>query len=134
MATSDRPRSRGSATLRRLLEMDDTAPDPTDVYGDSDLVTVVYPATGEDPHRGQLAACVAALARADDRLASDVVRGVCHVNGDAVPLVWLLPREWALAFVTEQLGAVDVPEPTITGATESSALTDLSIQETAIHG
>jgi hypothetical protein len=85
-------------------------PPLSEVYGDGAVVTVVYDPTGtENAHEQLIAACVEALTRLDGRgLAPDTVRGVCHLGDADVPLVWLLRREWALAYDGSQAAYEDL--------------------------
>lgn len=135
---SDRPYSRESSALRRLLAADDTSPPATHVYGDGDIVTVCYVAESGRwgaPHRSALAACVAALARLEEHdLAPDRVRGVCHVDDTDVPLVWLLPREWAAAYAAGDAATADVSAPTVTHPGNSAELEQMTTDLITTHG
>jgi hypothetical protein len=42
------------------------------------------------------------------RFANHYVRGVCHLGDADVPLVWLLRREWALAYDGSQAAYEDL--------------------------
>lgn len=107
-----RPRSRASAATRRAFEQ--ASPRPVDdVWGDGEIVTVEYsPPAGIDPlddemHQsfmGYSVTVLAALEDAEAGLAPDQIRGVCHLE-DHPPVVWLLRREWAVAY---DEGALDL--------------------------
>lgn len=134
--TPDRPYSRTSSALRRLLAAaDSTTPAVSHVYGDADVVTVVYQARSDGSHQKILGGCVAALTRLDERdLAPDVVRGVCHADDADVPLVWLLPREWGLAYAADRLDRVDVQDPVVTRPDGSTALETMTTDPITNNG
>jgi len=105
-----RPGSRESAAVRRALSRRwGGAPTTAEsVYGDTDVVTVVYetprPMVGT-AHAECLGSAVHALAAlAAKGTAPETLRGVCHLPGEPVPLVWLLRCEWACA---QQAGELD---------------------------
>ena len=134
--TSNRPYSRTSSALRRLLAAaDSTTPAVSHVYGDADVVTVVYQARGDGSHQEMIGGCVAALTRLDERdLEPDVVRGVCRPEDADVPLVWLLPREWALAYDNDRLDRVDVQSPTVTRPDGNTTLETMTTDSITNHG
>jgi len=108
-----RPGSRESAAVQRALSRRWSGGDTTvdTVYGDSDIVTVVYDTA--QPMAGRAhAECLGGAAHALSDLTSNgtapaVLRGVCHLPEAPVPLVWLLRREWACA---QQAGEMDSGE------------------------
>jgi hypothetical protein len=135
----DLPYSRESSALRRLLAAADSETPPlSHVYGDDTIATVVYRTERirmDDPHRAMLGACVAAIDRLDERdLAPALVRGVCPVDDADAPLVWLLSREWALAYARGRLDQVDVDGPVVVGADGSTALETMNTDPITSHG
>lgn len=93
-----RPGSRESAafrrTLKRALNWNVNA-----VYGDADVVTVVYPPppdeTDESVHAELVAECTHIYEAVHSRdCASDILRGVCDIEAAKIPFVWLCRREW----------------------------------------
>ncbi|MGB9931558.1 hypothetical protein [Haloarcula amylolytica] len=111
-----RPGSRESAAVRRALARRWSGAPTTveSVYGDSDIVTVVYevsrPMVGT-VHAECLGTAAHALAALDSKgTAPEVLRGVCHLPEAPPPLVWLLRREWASAQQAGELDDVELLE------------------------
>ncbi|MDQ2072817.1 hypothetical protein RBH20_09750 [Haloarcula sp. H-GB4] len=109
-----RPGSRESAAVRRALSRrwGDSAKTAESVYGDSDIVTVVYD-LGRPMSGTAHAECLGGVAHALAALASKgtaprLLRGVCHLPDEPIPLVWLLRREWACAEQTGEMDDVDL--------------------------
>jgi hypothetical protein len=122
MTGARRPRSRVSARVRREL----SPHVPIDsVYGDSDVVTVVYPTPADpldaDVHGEYVSALGSVMVELERGRyqAPALLRGVCHADAYEVPVVWLARREWAAAY---NAGDIDAEEyiPRITN--ESSGI------------
>ena len=112
MSATQRPGSRESAKVRRVLASVEFGVETQSVYGDADVVTVEYAPEGDrdDPaaHDVMMGACTEILARLADRgVAPALLRGVCR-RADDTPVVWLVRREWAVAVKDGELSTGDV--------------------------
>jgi len=100
-------------------------PDPESVYGDRDVVTVVYSIPTDETDGGAhvewIGNAMAAFRHLDEAVSPAVLRGVCHLENDECPLVWLLRREWVEALEAGELTQTEVLDRTVqTTATATS--------------
>jgi hypothetical protein len=134
-----RPGSRASAAVRRYLKQHGVP--VSTVYGDTDLVTVIYPAPLDSAdereaagyHTDWMDACLMVLqefAAAEHKPDPETLRGVCHLEEVEAPVVWLVRREWALALGRGDLDTRDTLEKIVA----TSATLSLDGQERAAAG
>lgn len=103
-----RPGSRESAAVRKAFDQLGIRREVENVYGDADVVTVVYsPRDGPDDgtaHSNMMGLCATVLRHLTEKdLAPEILRGVCHHDDADAPIVWLVRREWATAIADGDL-------------------------------
>jgi hypothetical protein len=110
-----RPGGRVSATVKRALPAalaDAPVKSIKTVYGDRDVVTVVYSVETPDeiiPHAKFMGTCCALLTHLEETdVCPALLRGVSEHPDDAVPFVWLLRPEWAGAYMRDDISETEL--------------------------